>query len=204
MYLGGTGVLTVTGIGGSGTVFVCADNAGSMYKSGGACVSDRDLKKNITEYRTTNVLGDLEKLKISTWEWKATSKAETLLGFIAQDLQAVWPLAVTTVDIPGQGQKLTIRYDALIAYLVEVAKAQQSQIVALQEQSSDLQAQVTAQQTTIDALSKRLDALEAGGVVKQTCEQPATQDTGVLGGSMLGLVVLLLANRRSKNHDSIL
>jgi hypothetical protein len=66
---------------------------GNFYVSGNAYVttlfqtSDRNLKSDIQPF--TTCLDDILKLKPCTFNWKETN--ETDIGFIAQDVQKVWP-----------------------------------------------------------------------------------------------------------------
>jgi hypothetical protein len=66
---------------------------GSLYVSENAYVknmyqtSDRELKTDIKPF--TTCLDDILKLEPYTFTWKDTGEAD--LGFIAQDVQAIWP-----------------------------------------------------------------------------------------------------------------
>jgi len=66
---------------------------GNLYVSGNAYVttlfqtSDRNLKSDIQPF--TTCLDDILKLKPCRFNWKETN--ETDIGFIAQDVQKVWP-----------------------------------------------------------------------------------------------------------------
>jgi hypothetical protein len=61
--------------------------SGNAYVTALFQTSDRNLKSDIQPF--TTCLDDLLKLEPCTFKWKETS--ETDIGFIAQDVQKVWP-----------------------------------------------------------------------------------------------------------------
>jgi hypothetical protein len=89
--------------------------------------SDRRLKKNITPI--TNALEKVKSLTGVMFDWKEETKSVHGyeghdVGIIAQDVQAVLPEAVRTNDTGY----LSVRYEKMIALLIEGMKEQQLQI----------------------------------------------------------------------------
>jgi hypothetical protein len=89
--------------------------------------SDRRLKENITPI--TNALEKVKSLTGVMFDWKEETKSVHGyeghdVGIIAQDVQAVLPEAVRTNDTGY----LSVRYEKMIALLIEGMKEQQLQI----------------------------------------------------------------------------
>lgn len=112
-----------------------------------ASVSDYRLKENIQPM--TGALAKVAQLKPCTYNWKADGSDGQ--GFIAHELQAVFPDAVTgekdAVDAEGNPKYQGIDTSFLVATLT----------AAIQEQ----QALIEAQKTAIESLTARITALEA-------------------------------------------
>ena len=94
--------------------------------------SDRRLKENITPI--ANALEKVRSLTGVEFDWKEETKSvhgyeghDT--GIIAQEVQAVMPTAVRTND----SGYLSVRYEKMIALLVEAMKEQQAQIEELKK-----------------------------------------------------------------------
>jgi len=122
----------------SGSNSVCLDANNSIS----TCSSDARMKKDVVPLpETMDVLGSLLKLRGVTFAWdKSNEKAAGMadgrdLGMIAQEVEQVFPEVVHT---DKDGYK-SMDYPKLVAFLIEVNKAQQAQL---------------------DALNKRLTALE--------------------------------------------
>ena len=92
--------------------------------------SDKRLKKSIKQI--DGALAKVNKLKGVSFEWKESGTQA--LGLIAQDVEKVIPELVTTDDNGFKG----IRYNNVIAVLVEAIKEQQDQIKDLQDQVKKL------------------------------------------------------------------
>ena len=92
--------------------------------------SDKRLKKTIKQI--DGALEKVNKLKGVSFEWKESGTQA--LGLIAQDVEKVIPELVTTDDNGFKG----IRYNNIIAVLVEAIKEQQDQIKVLQDQVKKL------------------------------------------------------------------
>jgi len=119
-----TGALKVTGgVGVSGDMYVGGDVV--AYAS-----SDIRFKENIVPIE--NALDKISKISGNTYDWKAENKAEhghegNDVGVIAQEIEAVLPQLVQTRE---NGFK-AVKYDKLVALLIEGIKEQQTQIEKL-------------------------------------------------------------------------
>jgi hypothetical protein len=95
--------------------------------------SDIRFKENITPIE--NALDKISKISGNTYDWKAENKAEhgyegNDVGVIAQEIEAVLPQLVQTRE---NGYK-AVKYDKLVALLIEGIKEQQIQIEELKAQ----------------------------------------------------------------------
>lgn len=131
---------------------VQTDDTGTI---GGACLSDRRLKKNIS--KLDEQLGSVLNLRPVRFDWKDPSNGQTgQIGLIAQDVEDVIPEMVTTDE---HGNK-RIRYD--ISLQIRMIKA-------LQEQ----QEMITSYQSEVGILRKELNEIKsilAKNSVVQTTE----------------------------------
>jgi hypothetical protein len=92
--------------------------------------SDRNFKENITPIE--NALEKISKISGNTYDWKADMKEfhgfeGNDVGVIAQEIEEVLPQLVTTRET---GYK-AVKYDKLVALLIEGIKEQQTQIHSL-------------------------------------------------------------------------
>jgi hypothetical protein len=92
--------------------------------------SDIRFKENITPIE--NALDKISKISGNTYDWKAENKIEhgyegNDVGVIAQEIEAVLPQLVQTRE---NGYK-AVKYDKLVALLIEGIKEQQTQIHSL-------------------------------------------------------------------------
>ena len=132
------GGLRVRNLGSAGVVPVAADPNGVLVL---ATPSDARLKKDVTPLAASvDVLAALAGLHGVSYSWD-TAQARVSsyggrreIGLLAQDVEAVLPEVVST---GGDGYK-TVDYARLTALLVEVAKAQQSRIDALEAEVAAL------------------------------------------------------------------
>ena len=95
--------------------------------------SDIRFKENITPIE--NALDKISKISGNTYDWKVENKAEhgyegNDVGVIAQEIEAVLPQLVQTRE---NGYK-AVKYDKLVALLIEGIKEQQIQIEELKAQ----------------------------------------------------------------------
>jgi hypothetical protein len=86
--------------------------------------SDRSAKENLVPFRTC--LDDVLKLEPYRFQWRHGGEAD--LGFIAQDVQAVWP-ELTTKDAAGQ---LGIATSRFIPLLLEGLRELQGRVSTLE------------------------------------------------------------------------
>ncbi len=102
--------------------------------------SDRNFKENITPIE--NPIEKIRKISGNTYDWKAELKdvhgyEGNDVGVIAQEIEEVLPQIVTTRD---NGYK-AVKYEKLVALLIEGIKEQQLQIEKLQLEVIDLKKQ---------------------------------------------------------------
>jgi hypothetical protein len=123
---------------GSGTTTlnsaILLDVAGTAQAQAFLYTSDARLKENIREI--PNALERALKLRGVVFDWKnktASSQGLGQMGFIAQEVESIFPEVVSTH--PGTGMK-AVAYGNLVAPLVEALK-QQQQIILLQQQEID-------------------------------------------------------------------
>lgn len=95
--------------------------------------SDSTLKTNIHKIEG-DVLSKVCKIDGVTYNWKDDKDGKLQVGFIAQEVEKVFPELVETVDTSNI--KL-MSYIGMIPYLLEAIKEQQSQIEELKEQLVD-------------------------------------------------------------------
>lgn len=133
--------LTVNGagnvaVGTTPTTYNFYVNGSAAGTSAWVNASDARLKKDVTQI--PNALGLVERLRGVRFEWKSAEertvgKSLTLpvgspqMGFIAQEVEAVVPEAVTAPK-PGSSDTYGMSDRALVAILVEAVKAQQIEI----------------------------------------------------------------------------
>ena len=145
----GTGFNVNVG-GGAGTSLLTVFGPGSTCTLGNGtgatnCTSDARLKKDIQP-----ISGALEKLALIkgvTFHWKDPKRAELEhLGVIAQDVEKVFPQAVTTISdttLPG-GTAKAVDYAVLVAPLIEAVKELKARNEALQADVEAIQADFAA------------------------------------------------------------
>jgi hypothetical protein len=114
---------------GSDVFYVLAN--GSTYASAFYYTSDERLKDNIVPISES--LEKLKKLDGVYFNWK--SNDEPSMGLIAQDVEKVFPEAVST---NAQTGFKSVDYGKMVAPLIEAVKEQQSQIKDLQLQIKEL------------------------------------------------------------------
>lgn len=102
-----------------------------VMPNGGA--SDRALKKNVTEVKVA--LERILELRSVTWRWKSKQESPVLQhGFIAQELEAVFPELVTEQKWTDGTLRKFVLTEALIPYMIKAFQEQQTQIEALRAQ----------------------------------------------------------------------
>jgi len=120
----------------AGTQSFQMDSTGNAHFSGNVVVggnltattvitsSDRNLKTNITPLSTC--ISDVMKLEAQRFQWKNTGTSD--IGFIAQDVQAVWPELVETSPTGSIG----IVYTRLVPLLLESVRELNERVHALE------------------------------------------------------------------------
>jgi hypothetical protein len=124
--------------GSSGQTIVVADSGGFYQQAGGnyylvttagGSTSDAKLKTNVQQL--SGALGKVCAMRGVNFEFiedpMCTADKGTQLGVIAQEVEAQYPEIVLTDD---KGKK-TVRYDRLVAPLIEAIKEQQAIIESL-------------------------------------------------------------------------
>lgn len=121
-------------------------------------VSDQTLKEDIIQL--TGALSSLLQIKGYSFKWIADSRED--IGFLAQEVESVFPQLVKTLD---DGSK-ALEYPNLIAVVVEAVKELYTTATSLQQQYGSnptiqsLYEQYNDNRDTIITLSQRLDALQ--------------------------------------------
>ena len=111
-------------------------------------VSDRRLKENINPLKA--VLPSLMLLQAKNYTMKTDKDKKPRIGFIAQELEQVFPELVTPPSISNKGET---------NYMVNYGGFGVLAIKAIQEQQTIIEAQaakIEAQQTELDAIKKAL------------------------------------------------
>ena len=160
-----TGALIVSGGLGVAKKFNVAGDAkmaGALEATTITETSDRRLKQNIKSLG--GALDVVQHLRGVSYTWdkasaenknKPESEQGEQSGFIAQEMEAILPGSVRT---DNRGFK-SIRYTAIIPYLVEAIKEQQKMITQLQEALQQKDAMPVADQ--VRALQLEVDGLKA-------------------------------------------
>lgn len=128
--------------------------AGTFAINGMYVPSDRDLKKEVVGM-ANGVLSKVLQLQPATYRYKAEKEsAPRSMGFIAQDVQALFPELVTRNPVrDGQGGYLAVNYAGFGVLAVKSIQEQQAQIEALKKENEDLRSRT-------ESLEARLQRLE--------------------------------------------
>ncbi|EIJ34134.1 tail fiber domain-containing protein [Thiothrix nivea] len=111
--------------------YVCRTPDGTITHGGSCSTSDVRLKKDIQVVE--GALDKVSQLQGVTYTWKDEARGtRTELGLIAQEVEKVIPEVVDTSN-DEMGTK-SIRYENLVALLIEGMKEQQQRIEALEKQ----------------------------------------------------------------------
>jgi len=119
----------------------------------GTLTSDQTLKNSIVD--ATPKLDDLLQLRVRNFEWNASfhpnKVGQKKIGFIAQEVEQIFPSLVSEHNIARQGQTPVMKKAIKNAFTPMIIKAMQ-----------ELNQKVETQSTIIAALEARLSALEGG------------------------------------------
>ena len=139
MTVQGAGNVIIANLAGAGNRAVYSDASGTLTNSS----SDISLKKNIADIPSElDPLATLKRLRGVFFNWDnskpqaANLGTQREMGMIAQEVEKVLP---QVVGINSDGTK-SIDYPKLSAFLIEVAKVQQSEIEKQQKAIDDLKA----------------------------------------------------------------
>jgi hypothetical protein len=182
---GGFYIFTNTGL----TTGVYLDNGDGAWNT----LSDRSVKENLMPVDTQQLLADLARVPITSWNYKAQDPAIRHVGPMAQDFNALIP------GLGGEGKTHINTLDAdgialaAIQGLYQLSQGQATRITELEAENAALQAESTEQQAQIDDLEARLMALERGGVSRSPAFGLPTWL--LLGGLMLAGVMTLQRRR---------
>jgi hypothetical protein len=138
LHVGATGGIRFEGLAHDATGhYLCHDSATGLVTHGASCAaSDERLKKDITP--VTNALEKITKLQGVNYHWKDENRGTRMeLGLVAQTVENIIPEVVDTAS-DDMGTK-SIRYENLVALLIEGMKEQQAQIDAQQKRIETLE-----------------------------------------------------------------
>jgi hypothetical protein len=141
--LGSTAEAVMSAVGGIKLLIGAANTGAYVDGTGVHNYSDIRLKKNIAAM--SNMLEKVLQMQGATFNLIVNDQAS--FGFIAQDLEKVFPLAVNT----GTDSYKSVNYAAMTSVLVEAVK----------ELKTEKDAEIDALKAENDTLKARLDALEA-------------------------------------------
>jgi hypothetical protein len=159
--LGGVDGTPITGdaalnVGGAGVLPYSIDANHSINAAlGFSQNSDRRLKTNIKPLPETSGLAAIDALKPVTFNWIDPNKGtSTQMGFIAQDMQSVFPDLVTTASRTKERPDgyLSLNYIGLITPLVKAVQEVYGKWQVDHDDIAALKAQVAAQGKEIEAL----------------------------------------------------
>ena len=123
-------------------------SSGDFWSSDGGWVdSDETLKENIAD--ASNKLADVEKLKVRNFNWKSSYHPDMadkkMIGFVAQELAAVFPGLVADHDINPEGKdgtpnmKKGIKTSALVPILTKALQELSAKVTALEARVTTLE-----------------------------------------------------------------
>ncbi len=141
----------------NGTLFVSNNPLASCTNAGCTGASDIRLKKNIKPL--TNSLEQILQLRGVSYQWKDKERfgKGPQIGFIAQEVEKVYPLLVETD--PRSGLK-SVNYSHMIAPAVEAIKHLHTNLMRLESKSEQLSADDEQLALDNSELKKRILALE--------------------------------------------
>ncbi len=123
-------------------------SSGDFWSSDGGWVdSDETLKENITD--ASSKLADVLNLKVRNFNWKSSHHPDMsdkkMIGFIAQEMETVFPGLVDTHDINPQGKdgtpnmKKGVKTTALIPILTKALQELSAKVTALEARVATLE-----------------------------------------------------------------
>jgi hypothetical protein len=137
--------------------------------------SDERLKENIRP--SSKGLAEVMKMKVCDYNYRSAPGADET-GFIAQQLDTVFPEEVTAGGEDPKEKPWTVDYGRVTPVLAKAIQEQQSEIGSMKAEIAaltDENRQLRAQATTVAMLAAKLEALEK--VVAITAPSPDTAST---------------------------
>jgi hypothetical protein len=166
-------LLTSLIVGGNLVGSISVTGAGVSYNT----TSDERLKENIRP--STRGLDDVMKIQVSDYNYKASpERAET--GFIAQQLNTVFPNAVTPGGEDPAKNPWTVDYARVTPLLVKAVQEQQAEIEALKAKITALEQEnrvARKQAASVADLAARMATLEKAASIAPG-SSPRTVSTG--------------------------
>ncbi len=151
--------------------------SGSSWNS----VSNRDAKENFTHLDSQQLLENLAKVPITTWNFKEQDPSIVHVGLMADEFNNL------ITGLGGEGKDYINSMDAVGVSLAAIQ--------GLYVENLDLKAQLDNQQSQINSLETRLVALEAGRSVSAGLSNSAVPWMLLFG--LLAISGLWFLNRRS-------
>jgi len=140
-------------------------------------VSDRRLKENIQDFE--DVLPKLALLEPKTYNFKSDKTGKEYFGFIAQDVENVFPNLVNKGEGDSGKDTYTMDYSSFGVIAVAAIRELQGQLTEKDEQVDELEEKVAnleAQLANYAALEERLSALETN--LQSCCVQQSLNAIG--------------------------
>ena len=163
--------------GSSKIVFYKMDNTGYANIECGNLenASDSILKTNIAKIGD-DALANVCKLNGYTYNWKSDAKGELNSGFIAQEVEKVFPHLVSTADDTTHIK--TMNYIGVIPYLVEAIKDQQKQIETLKAELAEATS-ATQSSSTLKSYQIKEENAEEVASLSQNKPNPFSVNTTI-------------------------
>jgi len=178
--------------GGGVYFYTNSDLTSGMYLSAGGsswnAVSDRDLKENLEPVDAQELLARLDRIPITTWNYKAQDSSIRHIGPMADDFNAL------VEGLGGEGEDYINTLDAdglALAAIQRLYQLSQEQALRIEE----LEAENAAQQEQIDDLEARVAALETA-----SANSPQPLQSSLLPGAgalLAGLGLVWVVRRGS-------
>ena len=135
---------------------------GKTYDVGGWAMSDLKLKKNIC--KETNILNRLANLEVKNFQWKRGNDSEKDIGFIAQDVEPLFPDLVGSMIDPDTGEiNLTLKYTSFgvlaVGAIKELKDEKDAEIDSLKGENKRLAELLNKQQQQFADLSAKVEQL---------------------------------------------
>jgi len=129
--------------------------AGTFTQAGVYVPSDRRLKTDI-EAISTGILAKMMQLKPVSYRYKAeATDAKHTLGFLAQDVQSLFPeLVGQSTDRNGKNGYLSINYGGFGVLAVKAIQEQQTEIEGLKKENAELRSKTESLEARLLRLEK--------------------------------------------------